>query len=87
MYIKYIYCFFSVPKFMMNSLEIIELHSEAALLSQCLDFYSRTSIFIFQQDDIDLVRIFVVFGSDVNQKNSTSHSPRHVAAVSKGKNK
>ncbi|XP_053392788.1 85/88 kDa calcium-independent phospholipase A2-like isoform X2 [Mercenaria mercenaria] len=40
-----------------------------------------------QQDDIDLVRIFVVFGADVNQKNATSHSPRHLAAVCKGKNR
>jgi len=42
---------------------------------------------LFQKDEIDLMRIFVVFGADVNQQNNTKHSPRHMAAVSKGKNR
>ena len=41
----------------------------------------------FQRDDVDFVRTAIVFGADVNQKNHQIHSPRHLAAVSKGKNK
>ncbi|KAL4239748.1 85/88 kDa calcium-independent phospholipase A2 [Mactra antiquata] len=40
-----------------------------------------------QLDDVDLVRIFIVFGANVNQKNLTHHSARHIAATSKSKNK
>ncbi|CAL1540222.1 unnamed protein product [Lymnaea stagnalis] len=39
-----------------------------------------------KNDDLELVRQFVVFGADVNQRTRDGLSPRHLAALSKGKN-
>ncbi|XP_059178453.1 85/88 kDa calcium-independent phospholipase A2-like [Physella acuta] len=40
-----------------------------------------------KNDDLELVRQFVVFGADVNLRTSSGQSPRHLASVCKGKNK
>ncbi|KAH9489716.1 85/88 kDa calcium-independent phospholipase A2 [Bulinus truncatus] len=40
-----------------------------------------------KNDDLELVRQFVVFGADVNLKTRSCQSPRHLASISKGKNK
>ena len=48
---------------------------------------AHVNVDIFQRDDVDFVRTAIVFGADVNHKNHQIHSPRHTAAVSKGKNK
>ena len=44
-------------------------------------------IFVFQKDDIELVRLFIIFGADVNTQNRKNETPRHLAAVSKEKNR
>ena len=38
-------------------------------------------------DNLELVRQFVVFGADVNQETAAGVTPRHLAAMNKGKNK
>ncbi|XP_055875593.1 85/88 kDa calcium-independent phospholipase A2-like isoform X2 [Biomphalaria glabrata] len=40
-----------------------------------------------KNDDLELVRQFVVFGADVNLKTQHGFSPRHLASLSKGKKK